>query len=206
MSYLSNISRFSNEDNLAGLTTIQVIRKAELTAIPAPVNGTIYGALSYALGAGFVTWQCKLETPRITTEDQPGREGNPKRNTLRLTIPKDRSDLRHLFSLMVKDEFVIIFKENGKSKIFGQLHAPVRFTWNHDSGASYDQLNAYECQFYYTGPDNIYFYEGELTASEGTSPAFVRFNGVAIATLQPGEILDITSDYSYNDYFISTIT
>ncbi len=206
MSYLSNISRFSNQDNLAGLTTIQVIRKADLTAIPAPVEGVIYGALSYAPGAGFVTWQCKLETPRITTEDQPGREGNPKRNTLRLTIPKDRSDLRHLFSLMVKDEFVVIFKENGKNKIFGQLHAPVRFTWNHDSGASYDQLNAYECQFYYTGPDNLYFYDSEATASAGPNPAIVRFNGVTIASLQPGEILDIESDYSYNEYFISTIT
>jgi len=206
VSYLSNITRLSQADNLAGLTTIQVIRKADLLAIPAPVAGVIFGALTYQSGAAFVTWQCKLETPRITTEDQPGREGNPKRNTLRLTIPKDRSDLRHLFSLMVKDEFVVIFKENGKTKIFGLLHAPLRFTWNHDSGASYDQLNAYECQFYYTGPDNLFFYEGEISATPGPATSIVRFNGVAIASLQAGEILDITSDYSYTDYFVSAIT
>lgn len=207
MGYLQNIARFSNADNLAGLVQIQVIRKADLTGMPAPVLGIIYGALTYALGAGFSTWQCKLETPRITTEETQTRDGSSKKNVLRLTIPKDRSDLRYLFSLMVQDEFVVLFKENGKTKIFGQLHAPVRFTWNHDSGASFDQLNAYECQFYYTGPDNIFFYEGAISvAPAGPAPAIVRFNGSPIASLQPGEILDITSDYALTDYFITAVT
>lgn len=206
MSYLQNISRLSQLDNLAGLTTVQVIRKADLTNIPAPIQGTIYGALTYAPGAGFVSWQCKLETPRITTEETGSRDGSSKRNTLRLVIPKDRADLRFLFSQMVKDEFIIIFTENGKQKIFGQLHSPVRFTWGHDSGASFDQLNSYECQFFYQGPDNVFFYDGDTEATTGPAPAIVRFNGTVIATLQPGETLNITSDYSYTDYFVSTIT
>lgn len=204
MGYLQNISRFSQADNLAGLLQLQVIRKSDLVAIPAPVNGIIYGDLTYQEGAGFVTWDCQLESPRITTEEQGGREGSSKRNTLRFTIPKDRSDLRHMFTLMMKDEFIITFLENGKRKIFGQLHAPVRFSWNHDSGAGFDNLNAYEGTFYYAGPDNVFFYDGSVaSAPAGPSPAVVMFNGVPIQSLLPGQTLNIVSDYSYNEYFIT---
>jgi hypothetical protein len=203
--YLQNITRLSQADNLAGLVQLQVIRKSDLTLIPAPVLGIVYGALTYAPGGGFVTWDCKLETPRITTEEQGSNQGSSKRNVLRLTIPKDRSNLRYLFSLMMNDEFIIIFTENGKKKIFGQLHAPVRFTWNHDSGASFDQLNSYECQFYYTGPDNVFFYEGAIsTAPAGPAPAVVSFNGTPIASLAPGETLNIISEYLFTEYFTTT--
>lgn len=204
MGYLQSISRLSNADNLAGLVQLQVIRKADVLAMPAPVLGIIYGALTLAPGSGFVTWQCKLETPRISTEELGSREGSSKRNTLALTIPKDRSDLRHLFSKMAEDEFIVTWLENGKRKIFGSIHAPVRFSWNHDSGASPDQLNAYTGQFYYTGPDNIFFYEGEIEAAPaGPAPVVVTFNGSPIASLTPGQTLNILSDYGFNEYFVT---
>lgn len=203
MGYLQSVSRLSNTDNLAGLVQIQLVRKADVIAIPAPVNGVIYGDITLAPGAAFVSWQCKLETPRITTEDQTGREGSSKRNTLRLTIPKDRSDLRHMFSLMANDEFIVMFSENAKRKLFGQLHAPVRFSWNHDSGAALDSLNAYECQFYYTGPDNIFFYDAAAPAPGGAAPVVVSFNGVPIASLTPGQTLNIISEYDYTEYFVT---
>lgn len=204
MGYLQSITRFSQADNLAGLVQLQLIRKADVLAIPTPVNGIIHGDLTLAAGAAFVTWQCKLETPRITTEEQGSREGSSKKNILALTIPKDRSDLRYMFSKMAEDEFIVTFLENGKRKMFGQLHAPVRFIWNHDSGASFDNLNAYSAQFFYTGPDNIYFYEGDIdTAPSGAAPSVVSFNGVPIASLTAGQNLNIVSEYSFTEYFVT---
>jgi len=206
VSYLQNIKRFSGADNPGGLTQLQVIRKADVVAIPSPSGNTIYGSISFAAGQGVYTFDVTLETPRIQTKEKPGREGASKTKTLSFSIPKDRDDIRFMLQQMENDEFIVFVKDGtGRQKIFGLLHAPVLFSFNHDGGAKVADSNNYDCQFYYAGPDNEFFYNGSLSvAPAGPPPAVVKFNGVAIATLAPGEILNIDSDYSLADYFVTS--
>ena len=205
MGYLKAIKRLSQEDNTGGLVQLKVCRKADITAIPAPVGGEIFADITFNSGGAFVTWDVTLSTPRMQSPSTITTEGSTKKNTLLFSVPKDRSDLRDMFRLMENDEFIVLYTENGRQKIFGLLEQPVRFSANHDSGADIGDKNAHTCQFYYTGPDNIFYYSGTGGVPPvGPAPSIVRFNGAVIASLAPGETLNIDSDYSFNDYFITS--
>jgi hypothetical protein len=206
--YIQPITRLSNADNLAGLLEIQVCPKSLISAIPAPVAGIIYGNIIFNTGGGFAKWEATLEKTRISTQKERTADGSTARNQLPFRIPKDRADLRNMFDLMERDEFIVIIKDgSGKQKIFGTLTRPVQFQYNHDSGDSFDSKNEYECMFYFDGPDNIFFYDGSIgVAPDGAAPAIVKINGNPIAVLAPGEQLNITTDYDYGDFFTITIT
>ncbi len=208
MSYLQPINRLNAEGNLSGITRLQVARKSHVSTFPDPTGRTLYGTITFLPDTGFVNWDVTLETPRNRSQDQPTREGASKRKTIAFTIPKDREDLRTMLELAERDEFIVVLIDgNGKQKIVGTPWAPLLFSFAHDSGGAFNELNGYQCQFYYDGPDNEYFYPGTATpAPAGPSPALVRFNGTVIASLQPGEILDITSDYGFTEYHTSSIT
>lgn len=206
MGYLQNITRLKSEDNTAGIVSLQVARKSDFESIPDPVSGTIYNDIVFKAGRTWVIWDVILETPRAKGQDNVTREGPSKKNSLEFTIPKDRDTIRQQLDLAHEDELIVLFKDsNGKQKIFGTLTAPARFEYSHDSGAQFSNLNGYSCRFYFDGPDNIYFYNGVLSApAAGLAPAVVYFNGAAIASLAPGEELHISSDYSLSDFFTVT--
>ena len=202
MGYLSNINRLSAADNLGGIITIQVARKAEISNIKAPVAGIVYSPITMVGSAGFVSWQVTPDTPGSNSASKQSNQGTSKGNSIKFSVPKDRSSLQVMFEQATEDEFVLLYKDaNGLQKIFGNLENPVRFRYSHGTGNSPAGKNGFDCEFYYDGPQNIFEYNGTLTAApEGPAPAIVNFNGTPIASLQPGETLEITSDYSI-DYF-----
>jgi len=206
MGYIQPITRLKAEDNLAGLLDIQVCRKAEITNIPAPVNGVVYGDITFVAGGGFVSWQATLEKARMKSDSDKTRDGNSSKNQLPFTIPKDRAGLRDMFNRMEQDEFIVLFKDGGgKQKVFGTLSSPVLFSYNHDSGDGFDSKNSFECLFYFDGPDNVFSYEGAIgSAPAGPAPSVVYFNGAVIASLAPGQSLHINSDYSFTEYFTTS--
>jgi uncharacterized protein (DUF2249 family) len=203
--YIKEIKRLYQEDNIGSLLEIGICRKADIISIPEPVGRSIYGSITFEASAGFVKWA--VTSARMVIGEKTTRDGSPKANSLRLSIPKDRSDLREMFSIMEEDEFVVVYIENGKQKIFGLKEAPVRFAFGHDTGGDIGDNNAYSCRFFYEGPDNVYFYNGSIsTAPAGPAPSIVKFGAtpetaVAIASLAPGETLTIISDYDFNTYF-----
>lgn len=173
-----------------------------------PVNGIVYGTITFLPEKGFATWYVTHETAATESTARQSREGTSKSNTLKFSIPKDQPALRAMFDKACDDEFIVLYKDaNGKQKVFGLPDAPVKFRYTHASGSATSSANAYEGEFYYEGPENMHFYNGTVTsAPAGTAPAVVRFNGVAIAVLQPGETLNITSEYSFTEYFTTSIT
>lgn len=208
MSYLTPITRLSKSDNLAGLIEIQVCPKSLITSIPAPVAGIVYGNVVFATGGGFTKWEATLEKSKAKTQKERTADGTIAQNQIPFLIPKDRADLRYMFDLMERDEFIVLFKYgDGRQKMFGTLQRPVQFSYNHDSGDSFDSKNEYECRFFFDGPDNMYFYDGTAgTPPVGPAPSIVKINGNPIAVLQPGQQLNILSDYDYEDFFEITIT
>lgn len=205
MSYLIPISRLSQTDNLGGILTIQVARKVDINLMSDPVDGVVYGDITFFPGTGFVTWEVTSESPNANTRSRTSREGPSKGNRLSFTVPKDRPELRRMFELSEEDELVVLYKyANGKQRIFGLLDAPVQFRFDHESGGSHADLNHYSCEFYYDGPDNMFEYNGAIAAAPvGTAPAIVKHNGVAIASLAPGEVLNITSQFGFTNFYVT---
>lgn len=206
VSYLQNISRLSNADNLGGLLTIQVVRKADVESIPDPSGGTVYGDIILAAGKSFVTWLVTMESQRTKSQSRNTREGSSKGNNLEFLIPKDRPEIKLQLDQAEEDEFIILYTDsNGKAKLFGLLDTPVKFSYDHDTGALISDSNAYQCRFYYDGPDNLYHYNGALPSPPvGASPAIVLYNGSPIASLLPGETLNIISDFGFTDFYITS--
>jgi hypothetical protein len=204
VSYLQSISR-NTIDNLGGIFSIKVARKADIVSIPAPVAGVVYGDIEFQEGAGFVTWDVTHESASAGSEGKVSREGFSKNNKLPFRIPRGRASLKIMFDQAVEDELIVLYTENGKTKIFGLLEAPVKFSYSHKSGEAIADLNRYEGLFYYEGPDNMYEYDGEIElAPGGVVPALVKYNGDVIASLLPGETLNIISDFGFTDFYITS--
>lgn len=203
MTYLKNIDRIQGQ-NMGGLLQLQVIRKDDVTSIPDPVNGVIYGDIITKPGKDFTTWLVTPGSAQFISEDQTTQEGVSRRNRLPFFVPKDTPDLKLMFRLAQDDEHIIISTDsNGVKKIFGSLDSPARFEFRHDTSNASAGRNGYSCQFIYEGPDNVNFYDGQVTSPpSGTAPALVVVNGVTIAALQPGEVLNVTTDYDFDHQII----
>jgi len=201
MTYLRNISQASGSINLGGIVEILVARKDEIESIPSPFGGVVSGQITFKPNSvGFVRWQVTQESTGIKSEDRSNREGSFKSNYIDFIVPRDRPDLRVMFDQSLEDEFVVVFRyANNKSKIFGSLQSPVRFSYSHDSGKSFASGNFVSARFYYDGPDNIYFYDGTPVTTPGIiPPALVKINGEVVASLQPGDVIAIDTDFNFD--------
>jgi hypothetical protein len=206
VSYITPIRRLTG-DNLAGLLQLQVCRAADIVSIPEPVNNVVYGNIVFAAGAGMAVWDVTLESPKIESRKSVTKEGTTTANTLPFSIPKDTAAIGDMLKRMEQDEFIVLFKySNGDQKIFGLKHAPVRFSYDHDSGDSFSSKNAYDCRFFYQGPDNIFFYPGTGgVAPTGPAPVVVLLNGQPWFSANPGQTVNVQSDFDFTDleYIIS---
>jgi hypothetical protein len=207
MSYLQTIIALSGKDNLGSILELQVARKADIVSIPAPIDGVIYGDIEFEPGTGFVTWSFTQDTASVNSDGKVSREGFSKVNRLPFKIPKGRANLTAMFDRATEDELIVLYKENGKQKIFGTLEAPVKFTYSHKTGENLSDPNHYACSFYYEGPDNAFEFDGKIEVVPGGAvPVLVKYNGVTIASLQPGEVFNIISDFGFTDFYTSTTT
>jgi hypothetical protein len=188
---------------MGGVLKLQVVRKADVKIIPQPVSGIIYGALQLNEGASTYNWAVSYQSAGITSVSSQKREGISKESELVFFVTGDSEDLRSMFETASLDEFIVLFQyPNTVQKIFGTIQAPVQFAFDHDSGTSTAARHGYTCRFFYSGPDNSFFYRADMPAAPtGPAPSVVEFNDVVIAILQPGEKLKITSDYSFTEYF-----
>lgn len=192
---------------------MQIARKADIATMQEPSNGTIYGNITFNAGAGWVPWEVTL-TPRLSSTDQLTREGLNMGKSVDFIIAKDRPGLRHMLQLMERDEFILLIKDgSGRNKIVGQLHAPMRFSFRHDTGQLGDR-NQYQCRFYFTGPDNEYFYNGTVAEPPvGPPPCLVKWKypgqtdeqAALVAVLTPGTTMIITSEFGYQDFHIDNV-
>jgi hypothetical protein len=202
---LQSITRFTN-DNLGGILELRIARSADIDLIPDPVDGVVFGDIEFKPGKTWVIWQAIPESSSATSLSRPSREGSTKTNRLPFLIAKDRASVRTILELAEDEELIVLFKDgNGTQKLFGLLEYPVKLQFDHNSGALHSELNHYKCEFYFDGPDNIFEYNGEVSsAPTGTPPAVVMYNGSPIASLSPGEVLNIESDFGFTDFYITS--
>lgn len=205
MGYLSNINSFSGS-NIGGILVLQVARASDIDTIPDPVSGVVYGDILFKPGKAFVTWRVTHETASTKSTGKKSREGTSKSNSLPFYIPKDRAVIRAMLDIASDDELIVLFQDaNGNYKLFGLKDSPVRFEYTASSGSKTADSNHYECNFFYDGPDNMYEYNGAVsTAPAGSAPAIVRVNGVVIASLLPGEIIDFNTDFTFDFAIVGT--
>jgi len=200
VSYLKTIKSFSDANNLGGVLKLSIARKDDIESIPDPVAKVIPGDIVFKAGAGFITWQVTMESMQALSDSRSSREGPSRHNRIGFVVPKDRYDLAAMFAQAEEDEFIVFYTDsNGTGKLFGLLDSPVRFSINHDSGKNFSDGNFYDAEFYFQGPDNRYFYGGLISeAPPGTGSSIVKFSsGEIIATLNPSDILVVSSDFSH---------
>lgn len=198
MNYLSAIGAFTG-DNLGGLLDLQVARAADIDSIPAPVAGVIYGDIAFKPGKGFYLWKATRGTPRFSGPGENTADGPLKKNAIDFILPKDQPVIRRMLELAEHDEFVVLFQDaNGNQKLFGTLDLPAYFSFSQESGDASSSRNECQCRFFSEGPDNSFFYRGDIdVAPGGTAPAIVkRSDGTVLASLSPGQIFTITSPFS----------
>lgn len=197
--YLDVITRFTGE-NLGSLIKIRVCRTQDITAFPDPVNDIIYGDIQFLEGKGWREWVVSSQSGRMKSTSDKSTEGTLRKNSLPFIIARDRAGIRRMLTLASEDEFIVQFTDsNGNEKIFGNLSQPVQFKYNRDTGGKFSALNYYDCEFYCDGPDNEFFYEGEIAiAPPGLAPALVRVNGIVVAILVPGEVVDFETDFDFD--------
>lgn len=206
MSYLQNIQRLSGTNMGGIIASISVARKDDVLHIPDPVGGVIYGDITFKPAKGWVTWKVTPTSGSSTGDTRQNNEGSSKANRLPFSIARFDAALLDMLNRCTEDEFIVLHKDaNGKQKIFGLLTAPVRFTFSHQTGSDHANKNQFNCQFFYEGPENMFEYNGAVSmAPAGPAPAIVKFNGVAIASLAPGEVLNIESEFGFTAFYTST--
>jgi hypothetical protein len=205
VSYLQSIAAFTGA-NIGSILEIQVARAADIVSIPVPVNGVVYGDIEFEPGTGFVAWTVTHESASLSRDGKTSREGFSKNNRLPFKIPKGRASVAAILDQAVDDELIVLFKENGVQKIFGTKESPVRLAYSHKTGESIADPNHFACFFYYEGPENVFEYDGTIEAAPGGAiPALVKFNGTTIAALLPGEVLEITSDFGFTDFYVTAL-
>lgn len=203
MRYLSNIDRLK-ESNMGSIVELRVARAGDISDMNDPIDGVVYGDIDFIGDASFVLWRATSQTIGIQSSTRDSQEGNFKTSSLPFFISKDRDDIKAMLELAEDDLFVVLYKDaNGKSKLFGNVNEPVRFKYDYNSGTGNGSRNGYQCQFYYEGPNNICFYDGD-TPSPPSGPAgvLVRYNGVNKLVVPSGGILDITSEFEIDDFEI----
>lgn len=191
---------------MGGIITIDLVRVADVESIPDPVDGAIFGEVVLKAGASFARWTTGYQSAGINSKSRVSKEGVSKDNDLPFFIPLDRESIRAMLAQAEEDIFIVIYRlATGPTKIFGSLDAPVRFEFDHNSGTQFTQANGNNCRFYYTGPDNTFFYNATIpTPTPGAAPSIVKVNGVVVATLLPGETIEFNTDFDFDFAIVGT--
>jgi hypothetical protein len=200
VSYLINVSRLNGKPNLGGIVEILVARKVDVVSVSDPINGVVVGDIEFLEGTGFIRWMATQESAGIRSTSRSSREGISKANRLPFRLPLDVYSVRNMLEKAEEDEFIVLFRyPNGKQKIFGNREQPVRFSFDHNSGEGYADGNFNNCEFFYDGPQNIFFYEGSITTAEpGTGTSRVEWaDSTLIALLSPSDVLVLSSDFEH---------
>jgi hypothetical protein len=205
MDYLQNIS-WPSGSNTGSIVELRVVPIDDVTGEPTKKDDTLYGDFTFLAGKGFKLWRVASQSAGMDMSSRDEQEGISKDGSITFLIPKDRAGIRQMLELAEQDKFIVSYKDaNGKTKIFGSTKRPVSFIYSRSSGKKSIEFNAYQCRFYYNGPQNEFFYDQVLPdPPAGTAPAVVRVNGTVVATLAPGEVIDFDSDFDFDFQIVGT--
>lgn len=196
---LQNITPLNCEANLGGIIKIQVASVDDIVSISPAINGRIYDNIVFKAGRGFYTFIVTDGTPEVNANDKESDEGRFKENSLQFSVPKDREIHFNMFNEMQKSRFVVLYTDkNGKQKLLGNLNSPMQFKYDYRSGAASADFNNYQCEFFSEAPNNVAFYDADVTAAPGTPvPAIVEDGaGNILALLNSGDTYTLVGGFS----------
>lgn len=205
MDYLGNID-YAVGTNMGSVLELRVALLEDLTSEPQSKGDTLYGDYAFKPGKSFVTWKVATQRIDMESDGKETREGTTHKNDLKFIIPRDQPIIRHMLELADDDEFIVGYKDaNGYQRIFGRMDRPVSFIHKRSTGRTSGDFNGFECEFYYEGQKNDYFYNQALPAPPaGLAPAIVTVNGEVVASLSPGQSINFDSDFDFGFEIIGT--
>jgi hypothetical protein len=202
---LQNIPIFSN-DNLGSVYSLRVARVQDIAAIPDPVDGIVAENITFLGGSGFFSWYFTSETGQVRIRNRQSQEGPRITSELSGFIPRRDAQLQQLMDYCRNHHFVLLIRQgDGKDHLFGSLEQPLRFEVDFETGQNPSSRPGYAFRFFTEGVDVLNRYSGSVTIpGAGQNPAIVRWDdGELIATLNPGETLEVSSGFSHDFNLIS---
>ena len=194
---------------MGGIVELQLVRSDNVVTVPMAIDGVIYQSIEFVPGSGFVSWATTSQSIGIRSRHVNGTEGGTKRVGLPFSLPKDTPGIAQQLERATDDEFIVLFRDaNGVLKIFGTKEHPVNFKFDYNTGRANRDKNGYRCEFYYSGPNNVFFYEGDTPQSPVVvAPVRIEWDdGETITTIvvaQPGDVIRINSRFAYTDFEIN---
>lgn len=205
MDYLVAIN-YPSGANVGSVIDIKVALLSDIVAEPTAQGDTLYGSFEFVPGKGFVTWKVASQRANMDSDGKESDEGISRKSSLNFIIPKDQQSIRHMLDQADDDLFIVSYKDaNGNQRVYGRKDQPVSFIHKRTTGKNTSDLNGYECEFYFDGPQNDFFYNDSLPSPPpGIAPAVVSVNGSIVASLGPGESINFDTDFDFDFEIVGT--
>ena len=202
MSYLQPIS-FLEDENLAGLTVLEVVRAAEVVRYPESFDGIATSPITFVEGRGFVRWEATYQSSQFSVKSEDSKEGIIKNQRLPFIIPRNNPLITAILMKAERDELIIKLRDaNGQEYLWGSPQKPIKFLFNQETGSGRDR-NQYACEFYSEASDNLMIYPATFSeeALPSDCPLVVVRRGTAdgpvLAVVPAGSTVVIVSPYSF---------
>lgn len=194
----SNLNFPVNQDNFGGVDRFWFIPERDIDYVDASKQVVLKEGKAWYLGKA-TKYSINFKNP-----SRDARGGTTFRPRLTGTVKRHSPEMEALLSYMRGKRYVVIYKDkNGYLNQVGTKGQALVFETDQDSGTSPDTSNA--VSFNFSGDTKLppVHYIRELVVSEDpgaevpvVDPVLVYINGNLVGTRQPGEIVDIKSEFT----------
>lgn len=215
---LKNINPDTTTTSIGGLEVVFFVPEESIKKYPAREGLILKGNLELHEGHTFFLLGYTRHTSSYEHQLRTSQRGALYDITQRGTIPTDTPELGSQFYYMAAPgrRYVLLFRDRNSFLRITPPGYALPFSYKFGTGDDPDNRYGYTVTFSDDTPYPCLYYSGSFEVSEvGTitppvadssaEPVRIRFNGNVIKIVNPGETLDITSDFALEDFEIKFI-
>lgn len=214
---LRNINPDTTSTSIGGLEVVFFAPEESIKKYPQADGLILRGSLELHAGHTFFMMGYTRQTSSYDFQHRSNTRGTLYDITQRGIVPTDAPALGNLFYSMAAPgrRYVLLFRDkNGYLRVTPPGY-PLPFTYKFATGDDPHNRPGYTVTFSDNIPYPCFYYSGAFEVSElgiitppvvgSAEPVRIRFNGNIVKIVNPGDILDITSDFVLEDFEIKFV-